>query len=310
MIEKYGLFDSLEGDERIYAEADLALMVRALGNDGVRGGVNALKVHPAAAGLGVRVESGYAVIQGRYYALEDDGSGEMEIALTTAAANPRIDRIVLRLNYSERTVKLGLLSGTEAVTPEPPALTRATGEYMLSLAQVRVGVGAASLTEADITDERPDSALCGVYVISADDAYTAAGKASEAAAQANEAAQSAAQAAQNAQKTGDSARSEAAAAKAAADTKAVRAVYTATLTAGGWSVSAPYTQTVTVAGLKAADMPVVDVDMSAATADTAAEIQGAYALIGRMTTGENKMTAYCYEEKPEMNLGLNLLVVR
>ena len=49
MIEKYGLFDSLEGDEREYAEVDFARLVRALGRNGVRGGEDALKISAAAS---------------------------------------------------------------------------------------------------------------------------------------------------------------------------------------------------------------------------------------------------------------------
>ena len=65
MIEKYGLFDSQEGDERVYAETDFALLAKALGLDGVRGGADALKVTPMASGLGVEVAAGLAIIRGR-----------------------------------------------------------------------------------------------------------------------------------------------------------------------------------------------------------------------------------------------------
>jgi len=161
MIEKYGLFDSLEGDVREYAEADFALLVSALGRDGVSG-VDALKVVPALSGLGVSVKPGYAVVRGRYYALEDDGSGEMTLGLAAASAYPRIDRIVLTLNYAQRTVKLSVLKGTEAALPAAPDLVRGTAEYMLSLAQVYVGVGVGGIRAEDVTDERSDAALCGM----------------------------------------------------------------------------------------------------------------------------------------------------
>ena len=75
MIEKYGLFDSLEGDEREYAEADFARLCRAITGNGVRGGADALKVSAAASGLAVNVAPGLAVVEGRYYELVDDGSG-------------------------------------------------------------------------------------------------------------------------------------------------------------------------------------------------------------------------------------------
>ena len=174
MIEKYGLFDSLEGDEREYAEADFARLCRAISGNGVRGGEDALKVSAAASGLAVNVAPGLAMVEGRYYELVDDGSGAFALNLAAATANPRIDRIVLMLAYGARTVTLGVLQGTEAASPEPPALTRSTAKTMLSLAQVRVAVGAGTLSDENITDERADEGLCGLHIASANGAMSAA----------------------------------------------------------------------------------------------------------------------------------------
>ncbi len=163
MIEKYGLFDSLESDRREYAEEDFALLVKALGLDGVRGGDQALKITAAQAGLRVQAAAGLAIVQGRYYALEEDSGGVKTLDLEATAQYPRIDRIVLALDFQKRTVKLAVLKGTENASPTPPALTRNTELYMLSLAKVRVEVGAATLSQDKITDERADRALCGLY---------------------------------------------------------------------------------------------------------------------------------------------------
>jgi len=67
--------------------------------------------------------------------------------------------------------------------------------YMLSLARVYVAVGAGALDDNDITDERRDEAVCGIFIASADSALAAA---------------------QTAQKTADAAQTTANAAKAAA----------------------------------------------------------------------------------------------
>ena len=169
MIEKYGLFDSVEGDEREYAEIDLARFGRALSPQGVRGDSNALRVAASPTGLGVTVAPGLAVVQGRYYELVDDGSGAFTLNLSAASAYPRIDRIVLKLDHDARTVKLGVLKGTEAASPQPPELVRSASRYMLSLAQVRVAVGAGSLSGDAVTDERANASLCGLMP----QAYTA-----------------------------------------------------------------------------------------------------------------------------------------
>lgn len=204
MIEKYGFFDSLTDDVREYSEEDFARFGRALAIDGVRGSADALKVSAYAAGIAVQVAAGMAMVRGRYYALEDDGSGERVLNLTAATANPRIDRIVLRLNFASRTIAVGVLQGAEAAQPLPPALQRDTDVYMLSLAQVYVGVGVSSLTDANITDERKDESVCGIMVVSADAAMNTA-SAAKAAAQA-------------AQKTADDAKAAAAKAQETANT--------------------------------------------------------------------------------------------
>lgn len=193
MIEKYGLFDSTDGDVREYSEADFALLVKALRGDGVRGANDALKVKAAASGLGVTVEPGMATVQGRYYALEDDGSGAKRLEMTAASVSPRIDRVVLTLNYLERAVKLEVLRGVEAASPTPPALVRNAERYMLSLAQVRVPVGAAVILADNVTDERADWALCGLYAATAEEAVRAAGAAQQTANEAKNAAAAAQQ---------------------------------------------------------------------------------------------------------------------
>lgn len=205
MIEKYGLFDSLESDVREYAEVDFARLFCVLGGDGVRWGEAALRVSAAASGLTVTIQPGMAMVRGRYYALEDDGGAAKTLNLAAAVSYPRIDRIVLTLDYAARTVALGVLQGTEAATPKAPELTRDSTQYMLSLAQVYVGVGAATLTASGVTDERADAALCGLYIRTADEAYVLAGAAKAAAASAQATADGATSDAANAQSAAESA---------------------------------------------------------------------------------------------------------
>ena len=198
MIEKYGFFDSMEGDEREYSEVDFARFGKVLAIDGVRGGADALKVAAYAAGLAVSVEPGYAMVQGRYYALEDDGTGVKILSLSGALSNPRIDRIVLRLYYATRTIEVGVLQGEEAAQPTPPALQRDSDVYMLSLAQVRIGVAAGAVEASGVTDERHDESVCGIMIVSADAAMRAAQGAQTTADGAKTAAQAAQETANNA----------------------------------------------------------------------------------------------------------------
>ena len=90
---------------------------------------------------------------------------------------------------------------------------------------------------------------------------------------------------------------------------AVSQVYHAELSAQGWQGSAaPYTQTVSISGLLAADTPVVDLEMSgtlSADKRRAEDYSGLY----RAVTAKNALTVYAFR-KPTAALPLRLLCVR
>ena len=86
--------------------------------------------------------------------------------------------------------------------------------------------------------------------------------------------------------------------------------YHVTFKASNWSSSAPYTQTVSVSGIKSSDNPIADINMSAATSSNSADLLGAWMLVGRIATADGKITAYCYEEKPTVDISVNLMVVK
>lgn len=79
-----------------------------------------------------------------------------------------------------------------------------------------------------------------------------------------------------------------------------------TLPASGWSASAPYTQSVALEGILAADCPHYGVVYSG---NWEAEKE-AFSLVDKLETGENTLTFTCYEEKPECDLILQLEVNR
>lgn len=77
-----------------------------------------------------------------------------------------------------------------------------------------------------------------------------------------------------------------------------------------WSAaSTGYTQTVTVNGMKATDVPVVGVVLSSDA--SAAQLQGkAFANVNRITTAVNTITLYCYTSAPTQSFTIQLLTVR
>ena len=156
-MEKSGFFNSTSGD-RMYDASDFAGYFAKLVSNGIfYTNADNLRVTPGG-GLSVNVLAGSAWING--YAYENTE----ELNLTLAAAdgvNPRIDRIVVRWDAVERKISAAVLTGTAAVSPTAPSLTRSDNIYELALADIAVAAGAVSLAAGDITDRRLDTSLCG-----------------------------------------------------------------------------------------------------------------------------------------------------
>lgn len=91
--------------------------------------------------------------------------------------------------------------------------------------------------------------------------------------------------------------------------KAETETYKGTFTASGWSDTAPFTQSINIPGILRSDYPFVDIDLSE-VGDAVAVIEG-WKMVGRCVVSANDtVLAYCYEEKPEVNLPVVFKVVR
>ena len=83
-----------------------------------------------------------------------------------------------------------------------------------------------------------------------------------------------------------------------------------TLLASSWTgAAAPYTQTVNVTGILATDKPILDVSVSDTVATGVSETEQ-WANITKATAGAGAITFSCYEEKPDIDLTVNVKVVR
>lgn len=89
---------------------------------------------------------------------------------------------------------------------------------------------------------------------------------------------------------------------------ALRAVKTAVLAADGWSTQAPYTQEVTVAGITAKDNPIVSLDLSldTLTPEQVKALNKNFGKLDRVVTGAGKITAYCYNGKPDSDFTIRI----
>lgn len=108
--------------------------------------------------LKLNVAVGDAFVNGYWY--KNDENFEMQLAQANGAL-PRIDRVVLRWDSITRYINLAILQGNPAATPSAKNLTRNADTWELGLADVYIERGALSISDANITDLRPDRTYCG-----------------------------------------------------------------------------------------------------------------------------------------------------
>ena len=88
---------------------------------------------------------------------------------------------------------------------------------------------------------------------------------------------------------------------------ALESVKTATLPASGWSSSVPYTQTVSVTGVKNTDKPIIGIYFKGTeSAVTVKAMNKAYGFVDRIETQDGRIKAYCYNKKPTVDFSVQL----
>ena len=116
----------------------------------------------AAGGMEVTVDggtrTGYAYIN--LHTIHN--TAPLNLTLSQASGTlPRIDRIVLRNDETERKPSIYVLEGAFSSNPQAPELVNNDVIQEKSLARIYVPAGAVEITQADITDERADETVCG-----------------------------------------------------------------------------------------------------------------------------------------------------
>lgn len=169
MLES-GYFDSeiIGYDEEGMPEFDraqtsdfLAMFISQIISDGVLALPGDCFQVIAYDGLKIKVRPGFGVIKGRF--VWDKEEFELEI-LPGHPSYRRIDRVIFRANYLERLCEIIIREGEPAEKPVAPELIRpAAGDYYeLCLATVSVAAKQVVVTQANITDTRYDSRVCGL----------------------------------------------------------------------------------------------------------------------------------------------------
>lgn len=164
MAEKSGFFNAETGDtgnyDRVYLAQDFAKYFASFINNGVFAKhANKLQVISTdIPSMAVIVSSGQGWINGYWY----ENSDNLQLSIDVAdGVLSRIDSIVLRWGASERAMWLTTIKGTPSSAPHAPSIERSGDYYDLQLATVSIPAGASSITQAEITDTRPDASVCG-----------------------------------------------------------------------------------------------------------------------------------------------------
>ena len=163
MAERYSFFnaevDTSGNYDRTYLAEDIASYFASFVGSGVyASSADNLKVVPSDA-MTVAVKAGKGWIKGYYY----ENDSDLAFLLDNAdGAKGRIDSVVLRLDLTNRYLRVFVKKGALATNPVTPTLTRNADVYELQLATISVPAGATAIAEAQITDTRFNSAVCGV----------------------------------------------------------------------------------------------------------------------------------------------------
>lgn len=163
MAERYSFFnaevDTSGNYDRTYLAEDIASYFASFVGNGVyANSADNLKIVPSDA-MTIAVKAGKGWINGYYY----ENDSDLEFLLDNAdGAKGRIDSVVLRLDLTNRYLRIFVKKGALATNPVAPTLTRNADVYELQLATISVPAGATAIAEAQITDTRFNSAICGV----------------------------------------------------------------------------------------------------------------------------------------------------
>ena len=156
-MEKSSFFNDID-DDRVYFAEDFARHLAKYFTNGIFN--KELKVI-ANNDMTVTIQEGDANIEGYRYT----NTASLTKTIDTADGSlKRIDNVVIRLDLTNRLISAQIIKGTFSDSPSAPSLVRSSTIYDLKLAEVYIGNGVTSITQANITDTRFNKNMCGNVV--------------------------------------------------------------------------------------------------------------------------------------------------
>lgn len=160
MTEYYYPFDAGAGSSIYEGQWSKLIRNTALVNGYVPLYLNELLVYGDSTGMQVKVKTGGMWIMGHYY--ETDAELTKAIAASDPT-NPRWDRVVARLDWSNNLVSVAVVTGTPAGSPAIPALTQSSTIWEIGIALVYVTAAVATIAADKVYDYR--GSCFGAYEI-------------------------------------------------------------------------------------------------------------------------------------------------
>lgn len=157
-MEKSGFFNSVNGDRK-YQDSDFADFFNSFITNGAFPNPSTSLQVLSSNNMTVTLKLGKAWINGHVYINGSDLTLNLDPA---DGVLKRIDRAVLRMDTAGRAINAVIKKGNFASNPVAPVLQRDADGYELGIADIYITAGAISITQANITDLRLNSDLCGV----------------------------------------------------------------------------------------------------------------------------------------------------
>ena len=155
-LEHAFFYNSNDGD-RVYDASSFEYWLKKFFTSGVF--ADECQVTADGSGMTCTMAEGYTNVDGKVKFWDE----AQELTLATASSTyDRIDNVVIERNDTDRDVTVKIVQGEYAASPSAPDVERDDGVYQLVLAQIYVSAGATSISQADVTDTRTDTDLCGI----------------------------------------------------------------------------------------------------------------------------------------------------
>lgn len=150
MSIKYGFFNSVNHD-RVYNAEDMSHYFEGLITNGIYESIGERLQVTAGGGMSVNVGTGRGMIECCW--IKNDATLNLTIDAADVQLN-RIDSVIVVWDLTNRSMRISIAKGINAVTPNQPAIVDTDNLKFLRVANIKINAGTNVITQSLITDLR------------------------------------------------------------------------------------------------------------------------------------------------------------